>query len=343
QQAREAARKSQCQNNLKQIGLAVHNFESTYGKAPPGWMTTEGYDASSAYGDTSGICTGTFPYLLPFLDLPAIDQGVHDDATNVHLTPDNTSGPVPGNYGGTRGATAWWSYDDDDDTTYDTWTTAYAKIPTLVCPSAQSNPPVNMWLTIYNTYNTGSGASRRFSAYDVSGSPAFQAFGRTTYLSMAGFYGKVNISNADRHAGMFNRREKVTFGSVKDGLTNTLMFGENSGTLVDGVYGGGPWNQKFEWIKAGPLYSYCGLRSHAGTEIYNQNQADWDLPFALDFTGGACRDPESSLRFQSDHSGVTQFVMGDGSVQSIADTTDYLVYIDLSGMADGDVLENNAF
>jgi prepilin-type N-terminal cleavage/methylation domain-containing protein len=39
QQAREAARRTQCKNHLKQIGIALHNYHDTHDVVPPGWMS----------------------------------------------------------------------------------------------------------------------------------------------------------------------------------------------------------------------------------------------------------------------------------------------------------------
>lgn len=59
QSAREAARRMQCSNNLKQLGLAVHNYESTYRRLPSGWV------ASTLYGEPGW---GWAAALLPFME-----------------------------------------------------------------------------------------------------------------------------------------------------------------------------------------------------------------------------------------------------------------------------------
>src|SRR5262249_50659963 len=63
QMAREAARRSQCLNNLKQLGLALHNYQSSYSVFPPG----RGYPCCNGNHIPSG-CHSPQMLLLPFLD-----------------------------------------------------------------------------------------------------------------------------------------------------------------------------------------------------------------------------------------------------------------------------------
>lgn len=68
QQAREAARRSQCRNNLKQLGLALHNYHDAFGMFAPGIITvTEGLFIFSG-GSVDSPRRSYLPHLLPYLD-----------------------------------------------------------------------------------------------------------------------------------------------------------------------------------------------------------------------------------------------------------------------------------
>lgn len=72
QQAREAARRSQCKNNLKQIGIAINNYHETHNTMPPGRMRGS--------VDGQGRCFSAYAHLLPFLDAAALYQQINFNA-----------------------------------------------------------------------------------------------------------------------------------------------------------------------------------------------------------------------------------------------------------------------
>ena len=68
QQAREAARRSQCRNNMKQLGLALHNYHDTHLAFPPGWIGVAG-GVQDPEGE-SGVGWGAL--ILPYMDQSAL-------------------------------------------------------------------------------------------------------------------------------------------------------------------------------------------------------------------------------------------------------------------------------
>ena len=111
QQAREAARRTACKNNLKQFGLAMHNYHDSYNLFPPGFI-----DGTNANGFTWGAM------ILPF-----VEQGGLYDSIDFRL-------PV-GDQSGTAAA-------------LQNLTAVRSHFPLLICPSDQREKNTNLTQTV---------------------------------------------------------------------------------------------------------------------------------------------------------------------------------------------------
>ncbi|QDT44250.1 Type II secretion system protein G precursor [Gimesia alba] len=95
QQAREAARRSTCKNNLKQVGIALHNYHETHRCFPPGWVqpsrasTCQANSSSSTSGCLPGWGWGTM--LLPFIEQATLYNALNVRSTHLVVTPSTES------------------------------------------------------------------------------------------------------------------------------------------------------------------------------------------------------------------------------------------------------------
>jgi prepilin-type N-terminal cleavage/methylation domain-containing protein len=209
QKVREAAARSQCKNNLKQIALAAHNYESANGVLPPGYLGplprgtffADGA-AMMAYPNTQWV--GCLAFLLPQLEHENVYRGI-DANMNV-----DQGGPI------------WTSLAGSS-------TMAKAKIKTFLCPSddPMSLPRVGSRMGTFATGSGATGGTIQLNFFNNTGDRA--DLGRTNYLASAGRMGFTGAASVDFLMGPFSNRSKTKLTTISDGTSNTIFFGETLG------------------------------------------------------------------------------------------------------------------
>ncbi|MBP3958206.1 DUF1559 domain-containing protein [Gemmata sp. G18] len=225
QKVREAAARMSCSNNLKQIALAAHNYESANGVLPPGYhgpTTNTGFSWSGQY-------VGTLAYLAPFVE----QDNLFKLMTGIDWNPDSTS------------TTNWWNTG--------AWSAAQYKVKTFLCPS--DNPDEagsNACAIALHAYGSGGSGSMTVGSFGTWEGNA--SIGKTNYVSCGGGMGNAE-GGWNAYAGAFHNRSKVKLVSVSDGTSNTIAFIETLGGNPR------PRNFTFAWIAVGGLPTAWGLPS----------------------------------------------------------------------------------
>ncbi|MFO1065246.1 MAG: DUF1559 domain-containing protein [Pirellulales bacterium] len=304
QQAREAARRMQCSNNLKQLGLALHNYEGAYKKLPAG---------RSSLGFCQNATTTNVPdplsknahglvALLPFIEQSAIyNRFDQRGAFGNYVT---TGKPTPPSLDATASGNAALSAN---------------VIPTYVCPS-DFTPPLDTPAAAYSPdLGTNTTLNYAKTSYDFV-SPC---------LSLRYFNYHRTLTSDSRY--MFGENSYTRFSEVTDGLSNTLAMTEQTLSTFNGRTSG--WSFA-GWVSVGvdPVGAFNVTFPSQGLNIWNYNNNTSTL--------NNVRGRRASwYNAASLHPGGVQAVSGDGSVRFIAQTLDIPTLTYLCRMADGQVVQ----
>jgi prepilin-type N-terminal cleavage/methylation domain-containing protein/prepilin-type processing-associated H-X9-DG protein len=203
QKVRDAASRASCQNNIKQLGVAAHNYASAnQDKLPPGVL---GPQRQHPYSFSLGSFqwSGAVAQLLPYIEQANIYQ---------RFVPANSVWDVnqfsPNWYGAGTNQAACQSI-----------------VKTLLCPAdnAQQQGGAFAIVLIDLYYDGGSSLIAQPVGFG-SGSFA-DSLGKSNYVGVAGYFGYTNTGN-DTYEGVFSNRSQWTLATIQDGTSNTLMFGE---------------------------------------------------------------------------------------------------------------------
>jgi prepilin-type N-terminal cleavage/methylation domain-containing protein/prepilin-type processing-associated H-X9-DG protein len=311
QAAREAARRAQCINNLKQMGLGLHNYQSTNNAFPPPKIFAGACGAkNTAPNDVPGHALNTtgFTMLLNYIEqspmynaynfsLPSCNSAWNGG--NTILLPNNTA---------SAGNT----------------TVVQALISSYTCPS-DANPPDVI------TDNTTNGPTWAYSRQNAR---------RSNYLFCSSQYTEYDCppvqGTSPANRGIFFTDMSSSFQDIKDGSSNTCMVAESK--------------QKHIYDTYGPYWgSGCHTSSHGVVYPPTASYSSWagattpNSPWPYD---PATPDPTKkgyAWRISSFHPGGINAVMGDGSVRFFKDTINAYAWWSLQTIANGEVISSDSY
>jgi prepilin-type N-terminal cleavage/methylation domain-containing protein len=344
QKVREAANKMLCASNLRQIGIAAHNYHNDFNKLPPGFLggrppasPTLGTWTPGQPAGRNGPIVGSLALMLPYLE-----------ADNVRKTMGFVEGLAQG---GLSTSEVWYNYNVPAGQANLNRAAAQARIKAFLCPAddlAGANPTdgviaVTWWVHgYYNTATPNWYTDEPLAlALIFAPTPFSTSLGRTNYVPCSGgsgiAHGTSTSSPLAMYEGVFSNRSATTLGQLasQDGSSNTLLFGETLGGS-----GVGGRDTVIPWISGAVMGVGAGL---GPGNLPNEDHAG---PDAWDPVKGAIG--AAWYRFSSRHSAGVQFVFGDGSIRMLKFggkpttvvrgqnlTHPYMVLLQVAGCRDG--------
>jgi len=211
--AREAARKSNCMSNLRQLGTATLTFADTFKRYPPGMSGP--LPPQTPVPPYNGQFTGHLAFLLQYMDNIALAKWLDLDKD------DPSTGGGISIYDVDRVGSNYWARPN-------AWNYAQTKVKAFLCPSDKGIESVPDPFFLLLTSESGGCSVCNFNAVSWSGG-AGDAMGRTNYLGSAGYCGNLGCDWDRPWAGPFTNRSKNESRSLVDGASYTFLFGEVMG------------------------------------------------------------------------------------------------------------------
>jgi prepilin-type N-terminal cleavage/methylation domain-containing protein len=342
QKVREAAARTQCINNLKQIILAAHNYQSTFQQLPPGYLNVlpvDNYPNTGHNNDWDGQHVGLLTFLLPYLVHDAIYRQIVDPAapagsSNATMFDVRTRGYgddlVPsGQFGWSTHTQSNW-YISGTGNTADLFVAA-STVKTFLCPAVAQDPYTLQGITyhcdfqingpgasgpdphdgIYNVFGPSYGTAPILGGASSSWDPVQNPPpGLTNYLGVAGAFGN-NVLYPDSNSWTANFIPGTTSGGwaqlagMFDNRTTTSLTRIPDGTSHTLAFG-----------------EACGAMGKLeGTNVNGQVTAGFAwFGCGVNDTAWGLMGPDTShlWDFSSRHTAVVNFAMADGSVHPLA-------------------------